>query len=399
MRTSTVTHDAKGRVSLLLQFRTLQICETFVHHKMDISSIKRVIHDLFSYFRIEQNERSLLFKKSHYTGDLEGSSVDPQPPQQTVSDVTSINVNPLKDIKATEGSKQYGLAGDQYVGTTASAVDIPLPKSSPCSNALSQDLFTALENGPGENIDESTDTKISPSEQETDAGELAIDWCPTLSDQSSEATSQSTEQDHSVACIDIEKEAVETVLFDEKHSNITNEASADSDNSVPAIPSTDFFGSRCTDAQEECILHRIIPKLSATRVNSSAQRPRAQRTTGKVTFNSPLFSEGDFELRIIHEKVCLEFVQIDANEIHGYVRVLNTTYVKDVTVYYTKNKWKIVRSRKAKWVETVSDGTMDRFVFTIPGRQSVGNLLFSVEFNGTLDNNKGHYYTVAYEAA
>ena len=114
------------------------------------------------------------------------------------------------------------------------------------------------------------------------------------------------------------------------------------------------------------------------------------RIQGRVTFNPPLFSESDYELRIIDEKVCLEFIQIDTEEIHGYIRVLNTTYDKDVTVHFTKNNWRIVRSRKAKWVETVNDGSMDRFDFTIPGRKSVGNLSFSE------DNNEGHYYTVTY---
>ena len=54
-------------------------------------------------------------------------------------------------------------------------------------------------------------------------------------------------------------------------------------------------------------------------------------------------------------------------------------------------------SSKAEWVETVSNGTMDRFKFTIPGRRSIGNLSFSIKFNGKVDNNKGHHYTVAYE--
>ena len=277
--------------------------------------------------------------------------------------------------------------------------DNTLPKSPLSSKALSQDIITAVRQDSVK--DEYSETVFSEeSERETETEELIKRPQQSItSDQTSEdATSQCTEQNDSAEYTETEKKAVENegdVYSDVK--GATKQDDAESELLVPAIPSTDYFGSRCTDAQEECILHRIIPKLSATRGNCAARKP--QQTSGKVTFNSPLFSEGDFELRIIHEKVCLEFVQIDANEIHGYVRVLNTTYVKDVTVYYTKNKWKIVRSRKAKWVETVSDGTMDRFVFTIPGRQSVGNLLFSVEFNGTLDNNKGHYYTVAYEAA
>ena len=292
--------------------------------------------------------------------------------------------------QCSDAQEECEQASDKEVYTA----DNTLPKSPLSSDALSRDTAVRQDSAK----DEYSETVFSEeSEREAETEELIK--CPQqsiTSDQTSEdATSQHTEQDDSAACAETEKKAVENEGDVVK--GATKHHDAESELLVPAIPSTDYFGSRCTDAQEECILHRIIPKLSATRGNCAARKP--QRTSGKVTFNSPLFSEGDFELRIIHEKVCLEFVQIDANEIHGYVRVLNTTYVKDVTVHYTKNKWKIVRSRKAKWVETVSDGTMDRFVFTIPGRQSVGNLLFSVEFNGTLDNNKGHYYTVAYEAA
>ena len=74
----------------------------------------------------------------------------------------------------------------------------------------------------------------------------------------------------------------------------------------------------------------------------------ASRVRGRVTFNSPLFSEGDFELRVLHDKVCLEFVQVDAEKIHGYIRVLNTAYEKDVTVYYTESEWKMVHTTKVK---------------------------------------------------
>ena len=63
-----------------------------------------------------------------------------------------------------------------------------------------------------------------------------------------------------------------------------------------------------------------------------SNKARLYRSTGKSEVDPPLFSQSDYELRIIDEKVCLEFVQIDTEEIHG---VLNTTYDKDVTVHYT----------------------------------------------------------------
>ena len=170
-----------------------------------------------------------------------------------------------------------------------------------------------------------------------------------------------------------------------------------------SFPSTDFYGAPAPHAKgsgDVCILHHLFPSL-AIAPPVAKKTPDSQKQVcvrGKVAFHPPLFSEDDFNLRVIQKKVCLEYVQINAEMIHGYVRVLNTNYVKDVTVHYTKNEWNIVHMRKADWVETVEDGTMDRFVFVIPARQSVGNVSFSVEFNGTQDDNQGQNYTVAYEA-
>lgn len=152
----------------------------------------------------------------------------------------------------------------------------------------------------------------------------------------------------------------------------------------------------CDDNSGVCALYRLCPQLAPGAVFNVSTQPRTQ-VKGRVAFNSPLFSEGDFELRITHEKVCLEFIQIDAEEIHGYIRVLNNTFEKDVKVYYTKNQWKVVRTTQAHWVESVCSGRMDRFAFTIPGRQSVGDLTFSLTFNEIRDDNKGHNYTVTYK--
>ena len=145
-----------------------------------------------------------------------------------------------------------------------------------------------------------------------------------------------------------------------------------------------------------CALYRLCPQLAPGAVIAKHAQA-ASRVRGRLTFNSPLFSEGDFELRVLHNKVCLEFVQVDAEEIHGYIRILNAAYEKDVTVYYTESEWKMVHTTKAKWVESVSGGRMDRFAFTIPGRVSEGDIMFSLTFNGISDNNKGNNYTVTYE--
>ena len=66
-----------------------------------------------------------------------------------------------------------------------------------------------------------------------------------------------------------------------------------------------------------------------------------------MTFNAPLFAEGDFELRVIHEMVCLESVTIDTDTIRGFIRVLNTTMEKDVSVRYSIDNWKTFQDRAA----------------------------------------------------
>ena len=160
------------------------------------------------------------------------------------------------------------------------------------------------------------------------------------------------------------------------------------------VPPTDD----CDDKDSGvCALYQICPQLAPGAVSTVPTQPHTTRVKGQVAFNSPLFSERDFELRITKEKVCLEFIQIDAEEIRGYIRVLNTTFEKDVKVYYTNNKWKNVCTTQAYWVESVCNGKMDRFFFTIPGRQSVGDLTFSLTFNEIRDDNKGHNYTVTYK--
>ena len=212
---------------------------------MDFSTVKRVIYDLLSYFRIEENEQLLFFKESRYAGTV-GSAVDPQP----------VDVNVLKDLGASEGSGQDGQVKDEDVGATASAsaADIPLPKSLPCSSALSQDISTALENGSGE--DESTQTKVSQSAEIEEFTQY-----PMQRNQFSDATPQCNDQDHSAACTtETGKENEETRHSVAINSNSIHHAmaSADSNTLVPAIPSTNFLGSQCSDAFA-CVTTIISP--------------------------------------------------------------------------------------------------------------------------------------------
>ena len=155
--------------------------------------------------------------------------------------------------------------------------------------------------------------------------------------------------------------------------------------------------------EDMCPLYELCPQLApGAKIKMHPSSVRPPRVKGKVAFNSPLLSEKDFNFRISQDKVCLEFIQLDTSEpkIHGYIRVLNTAYAKEVTVVSTIEKesnWKIVCSGQAEWVESVEDGTMDRFKFTIAGIESVGKVSFVVKFNSEVDDNKGEKYTVVYD--
>ena len=162
----------------------------------------------------------------------------------------------------------------------------------------------------------------------------------------------------------------------------------------PECPST------ASDDDEMCPLYRLCPQLAPGAKNKMyPSSPLHTRVEGKVLFDSPLSSEKEFELRVEKEKVCLEYVQLEERMIQGFIRVANTGYEKEVMVLYTLEKpnWKVGSSCKAKWEESVCDGTMDRFFFCFYGLETVGKVSFQISYNGTFtDDNNGQNYTVAY---
>ena len=116
---------------------------------------------------------------------------------------------------------------------------------------------------------------------------------------------------------------------------------------------------------------------------------------GKPTFKTAISNGGDFQLKVVNEMASLEFVTVDRNTcVHGHILVLNTCYEKKVTVRYTENKWTTFEDHAAGWMETVNEGAIDRFTFTLPAGDSVAELSFAISFNGKWDNNKGENYTV-----
>ena len=155
-----------------------------------------------------------------------------------------------------------------------------------------------------------------------------------------------------------------------------------------------------SDDDEMCPLYRLCPQLAPGAKNKMyPSSPLQTRVEGKVLFDSPLLSEEDFEQRVEKEKVCLEFVHLERKTVEGVIRVANTGYEKEVMVLYTIEKpdWKVGSSCKAKWEESVCDGTMDRFFFCFDGLETVGKVSFRISYNGTFtDDNNGQNYTVAY---
>lgn len=131
------------------------------------------------------------------------------------------------------------------------------------------------------------------------------------------------------------------------------------------------------------------------RVKSNSQR---QNLT--CSFEQPV-NEDDFLDRVKRQCVCLESVVCDRTVVRGFVRVLNVTYRKEVTVRYTTDDWKTVRNERANYLSTSRNGTTDTFFFRIP-LSSVWQdrskmefaICYSVEGNDFWDNNFFKNYSV-----
>lgn len=120
-------------------------------------------------------------------------------------------------------------------------------------------------------------------------------------------------------------------------------------------------------------------------------------TRGRVAFTPPLFRDEDFHLKVLREGVSLETVVISTDSITGHIRVANLSDAKTVAVRYTTDKWESYSEVEAEWSESVEDGEMDRFVFTLPAPKEVGELSFAVRYNDRWDNNGKSNYTVLFE--
>ncbi|XP_060705900.1 protein phosphatase 1 regulatory subunit 3G [Hemiscyllium ocellatum] len=73
----------------------------------------------------------------------------------------------------------------------------------------------------------------------------------------------------------------------------------------------------------------------------------------------------DFMQRAERNRVCLENVTVRHFDVHGLIRVLNVSYVKEVIVRYTFNNWLSSMDTPAKYVEGSSHSGTDQFSFDL----------------------------------
>ena len=339
-------------------------------------TLKKLLRDILGVFNIEDTVFSLVRMLSGETPIMRltdasdcGTSVDPEPLLYTPALESAELMTGLRGSStlslghgAEDGSRGQQSRNDSDAVSVAIESSMKealhLSKATRCTSTLSGDNFTAAKTS-------DSDCDFAESGENDDVDDAA------------------------------EKEGTSTKKLEEKLLRLKRQATSHRTAAWSTVKNYGSTQQKPKGAEDGWALYAICPQLAPGA--PAAPAPKHAGLGGRVTFDAPLFSEGDFEIRVSNEKVCLEFVLIDPQEIHGYIRVLNTTYVKNVTVDYTENTWEMVNTRSADWVETVHDGRMDRFKFSIPGRQSKGNLMFSLRFNGALDDNKGHNYIVSYE--
>ena len=85
----------------------------------------------------------------------------------------------------------------------------------------------------------------------------------------------------------------------------------------------------------------------------------------------------------------------DGNAVVGTVLVLNDCYEKSVFVRHTSNAWDTFTDAPAEWVETVEDGAMDRFKFSVELPKESYSVEMAFSFNQQWDNNNTKNYNVS----
>lgn len=357
---------------------------------MSWQTINNYLTSFFRYFGIgssnDDSPARLGFDQLAGIGP-EGSSVDPDANGDFV----------LSSKVDMEGSKE--LEEFYFNNVLSRAEEAQLPKASLCAGSISNDIHPTAESWIATSAYEERKDVFGSDRETNGTTESGFSETKTVSFPDEEDSVKSSPPLLGKDAGDAEdsngyRDPTSTAYL-ERLIQHQRETTAHRPGALTTIREDASTQSDGADDGGTCALYRLRP-LAPVAIVKAPQTQSAQ-LRGRVTFNPPLFSECDFEMRILNDKVCLEYVQTDSDEIRGYVRVLNTTYAKHVTVDYTTNNWATIDKIDARWINTMNLGKMDRFLFTIPGRRSVGDLKFSVRFNGILDDNQGRAYTIHYE--
>ena len=120
-----------------------------------------------------------------------------------------------------------------------------------------------------------------------------------------------------------------------------------------------------------------------------------------MTSHSPLLNEDDIDLRVIKQKVVLEYCIHGHNALlTGVIRAHNICYHKYVFVRITQDYWKTFKDIKADYIN--SDGSSDRFefAFTVTDDASGNDLQFAVCYQSEAgefwDNNDKENYVLQF---
>ena len=147
------------------------------------------------------------------------------------------------------------------------------------------------------------------------------------------------------------------------------------------------------------IAPRNKPKESIKRPQQK-HRVNSARRCLKCLFDQPE-NKDDFLDRVQRQYVCLESVVCDKTIVRGFVRVLNVSYRKDVTIRYSTDDWKTVCDEQANYLSTSRDGATDTFFFRIAvpsiwqeGSKMEFAIRYSVEGSDYWDNNFFRNYSV-----
>ena len=125
--------------------------------------------------------------------------------------------------------------------------------------------------------------------------------------------------------------------------------------------------------------------------------PTAPRPFLAPMFNQPGGSSNFLE-NVINQKVSLENAFFEGPyTVVGFVRVLNISFHKSVTVRWTCDDWKTPSETEAEWVEGSLAGNTDKFSFRLVGpvMEAGAKLKFCLRYECSgefWDSNNGNNY-------